>query len=151
MTERSRSFHQATNRINIHNMIRTFIVAVLLAVALAPPAEAQYVPNYETWKNLPKSQKTGFVMGLFDFWLTTSDTPDQYAFGGGIGHCSNVVKFSGNMLRDAVDQAYLRQPGRWEHPATVLVRGVLHHMCLKHINTAREIDGLKPWLPWDDW
>jgi hypothetical protein len=132
-------------------MVRMLIAAVFLVVALTQSAQAQFVSKYETWRGLSESSQVGYVMAILDSFILTSDTPDQQVFGDGIELCAVAIKLSGDMLRDAVEQAYLRMPNRWGEPPLLIVRGVVHHMCLKHVNIEREKVGLKPWLPWKDW
>ena len=139
---------------DMNKLFSLFFAAFVLLISNS--VQADFVTKYSDWRDLNASEKSGYVMGVWD-GLRLMDhvgkdkNREKMAELIGIDSCGSELKLNSRMIVDAVDTTYLRNTQRWANGATLIVYGTIRHMCLKYINHTHRNWGLELLKPWENW
>ena len=134
-------------------IILALSAVVLLSLGVPRPGHSEYIENHAAWRKQPELVKLGFVMGYVDNVTNIAVSKEPYVLSTYLGNraCMAEIKPTVGMLLDALERAYERNVHLWSEPASEVLRGVIHHVCLDHVNEIRRIGGLRPTEKWKSW
>lgn len=126
----------------------------LIFLAIGTDAKAvDFLKNYSDWNKLSENNKLYYVMGAVagsTQVMTLNKSSDNF-FRVGVSNCLIELEATNTMISEAVSSAYERNLDKWDRSPANMVRGVLHHTCLKQINLQLERAGLPLFKPWNTW
>ena len=127
---------------------RVFMPAILATVMVASSANAMFISNHASWKQMTLESQSAYVAGAMDSWTRTSAPGEQEWLQPqrtGINACIRAQQIHAGLLVELVNDHYRAYPADWLVPPTSVLKDVVMATCLADVNKERAKVGLEPW------